>query len=575
MVKSLPTLPNKEKKGWAEIGHFELLGLLLYSAIIVYKGFICEDGFINLIELNNFHHGFYLSAIPDVRTQSATSPLWMLTELIIWTVFPGSLNAIIVTSISFSILAVILGLRILKKYFSGSSTFMYFLVLCGSSVFTDYSTSGLENPLIHLLLVIFIFNFFEFMKVKSFNLFCQLTFIGSTLVLTRFDLIVLIIPIFVFAAWGLKEVFSWQKFLRVTLALSPIVLWIIFSIIYYGEIFPETYYAKAKQGVPILDRIPYAILHNFRLLDFDPLAVFSIFLFLFLTVKLTKKAFQEKIFPFQIITIIPIAIGVIFYQVYFFYIGGDYMLGRFDSSSVLISAILLPCILKFASFSKLLESTFLILTITIGIYGATEPHFFVPGRDLTSTTGITRAGTFDIRRFSENWYFFRQSHLATDWQLLGFQKAVAADASIHPTSYTAISAGVIPFYSGPKSRLIDALGLTDPLIARLPCKSISIPGHCQREIPTGYENFVQSGSVSSMDKDLGVYINSLYSVKSGRVLSPTHILKTLEFAFGKDSGLLRKYEQKNQNIYYVKGSDSAILKLLFDQTILRKITNHF
>lgn len=563
-------LASKPKR----LSYFELVGLLIYLGIIVYKGYLCEDAFINLIHLNNFHEGFYLSALPDVRTLSATSPLWLLLELLTWTLFPGSLNAIFVLSIILSLGAAILGLRLLKSYFPASNTYLYLFILSASTIYTDYSTSGLENPLMHFLTVLMLMAFFEVMRQNNLKSYNTLLFFASLMVLTRFDLSVLICPVVLLATWQIRHLLNAKTLMVSIFSIFPIFTWLVFSLFYYADFLPETYYAKAESGLPLVDKIPYGLLHNIRLLDFDPLAVFVVFFLVMVSLLISFRRLDcnDKLLR---TAILPLSIGIVLYQVYFHYIGGDYMLGRFNSVSTLIAALFFAPVLGGSIPGHFKKITCGSMVFILGLFGLFNLNLFVPRQDLTSDTGIVRAGTFDIRLFSENWYFLSQDHESQNWRNLGLQKAVEADSSKFSIPYVGIAAGVIPYYAGPKSRFIDSLGLTDPLIARLPCKSISVPGHCEREIPNGYQNFVQGGTFSELDANLAQYANLLYQAKSGNVISIDSLRKSFNFAVGKHDYLLKLYNDANKSNSYSKGSNSEILGLLFDQTILRGVAKHF
>lgn len=555
------------KLSGASIPLVEVVSVLVFLSVVLYKSFICEDAFINLVELNNFNHGFFLSSIPNVRTQSATSPLWLICELLIWKLFSSSLNSIIFLSIVLSVSSVVLGIYFIRKNFPSAQPWIFVLMLTASTVYSDYSTSGLENPLEHLLIVILIISLFDFAKKSDNRKFKNILFVSSLIILTRFDLFLIVLPILFFAFVKIRKSLSLGKILSLALPLSPILIWLIFTISYYGEVFPETYFAKVGEGVPLFERIPFAVLHNLRLLDFDPLGVAIICVFLFtVSFRFLMSRLQGTRKIDEIVWMFPVAVGIMFYQIYFYWIGGDYMIGRFDSITIVASALFIPFLLKSpqgGAFNFPLAGLF-----AVGIYGCLPLHVFVPGHDPISDSTIVRAATFDIRLFPENWYFLKQNHSLVDWKDSGLQKAVAADSMKNLDPYIAISAGIIPYYAGPKSRLIDELGITDPLIARLPCHSIFAPGHCRRVVPSGYLSFIAHGSPLSMDPKLAAYVELLYAAKTGKVWSFSQFVRALEFTFGKGKSSLDRYIAGHKQISYQHGSDQTLIKSLFNQTIL-------
>ena len=51
------------------------------------------------------------------------------------------------------------------------------------------------------------------------------------------------------------------------------------------------------------------------------------------------------------------------------------------------------------------------------------------------------------------------------------------------------SVGRVGYYSGSEADIIDVLGITDPVLARLPCRRDNWgPGHYERIVPAGYES---------------------------------------------------------------------------------------
>jgi len=69
-----------------------LFAFLILAIVIIGKAFIVEDAFIDFILIQNFHDGYYLSMIPDVRSLTVTNPLWLLLLLAGSFVMPDLLN---------------------------------------------------------------------------------------------------------------------------------------------------------------------------------------------------------------------------------------------------------------------------------------------------------------------------------------------------------------------------------------------------------------------------------------------------------------------------------------------------
>src|SRR5258708_11080155 len=76
---------------------------------------------------------------------------------------------------------------------------MGILILAASKSFIDYSTSGLENPLTHLLIVLFVLVFFQYQQSKRYLLWLSL--LGSMMILNRMDTVLLFLPALIYACY--------------------------------------------------------------------------------------------------------------------------------------------------------------------------------------------------------------------------------------------------------------------------------------------------------------------------------------------------------------------------------------
>jgi hypothetical protein len=74
-----------------------------------------------------------------------------------------------------------------------------------------------------------------------------------------------------------------------------------------------------------------------------------------------------------------------------------------------------------------------------------------------------------------------------------FPTAIAgAQLSGVPSVWTLEAVGLSAFYAGPAVHVIDPMGLTDPLLARLPAEPEWRAGHRERRVPAGYEDSIRN-----------------------------------------------------------------------------------
>ena len=115
---------------------------------------LSDDAFITLRTIDNVWNGYGLRWNPIERVQTYTHPLWMLLLAAAY----GVARKLFVThlttlAVSLAVTAATVAMLLWRLPAAGRA--VAFVLLAGSRAFVDYSTSGLENPLSHLLLAAF------------------------------------------------------------------------------------------------------------------------------------------------------------------------------------------------------------------------------------------------------------------------------------------------------------------------------------------------------------------------------------------------------------------------------------
>lgn len=314
--------PKKE----SEKSHYNLFVFILafmFLLVLVRTAWISDDAAITLRTVLNFIHGFGPTFNIDERVQAYTHPLWFAILTLGALIFGNVFYATYFISIALSIVAFGLLLR--------SSYLDYFvLVLMGlaaflSKAFVDFSTSGLENPLSHILLLLAVLSASLIIKegvdrLTTFFLIC------SGLYLNRPDLLVMVFPL---AAYLTLPAIRNPKRLVAMLLIgaTPVIIWTVFSLFYYGFPFPNTAYAKLGTGIATNERIIQGLKYLVHGVDSDPVTIFVIFTGVtvgFLGSWLSKS----------------LSLGVMLYLFYVLYIGGDFMEGRFLTAPFFMALII-------------------------------------------------------------------------------------------------------------------------------------------------------------------------------------------------------------------------------------------
>ena len=209
----------------------------LYGLTVLQSAWLHEDAFITLRSVDNFLAGFGPTWNPGERVQAFTHPLWF----VVLTIAVGLTGEVFYTSILLGLAASIAAVLVLVLRLAPSLAHAAVAValLCSSKAFIDFSTSGLENPLSHLLLALFAAQYFSARCDR--RALVLLSFAASLATCTRIDAMLLYVPPLVATAWRLRTA---SALAALAAGFAPLALWELFSLCYYGFLFPNTAYGK-------------------------------------------------------------------------------------------------------------------------------------------------------------------------------------------------------------------------------------------------------------------------------------------------------------------------------------------
>lgn len=508
--------------------------LVFYLLLVIRSAWISDDGMITFRVVENFVAGYGLGYNPLVRVQAFTHPLWMfiismayLLERVFVPSAPGALFYITTfLSFLFSGLTIYLLLTRISNPGILSQGFAL-LVLSLSSSYIDFSTSGLENPLTHFLLAVFVIAYLA--EKPNFFL---LAFLSSLIMLNRLDAFLLIMPALFYAWWN--SIQRKRNLLNGVLGLLPILLWEIFSLFYFGFPFPNTAYAKLNTGVSSTALILQGLDYFLNSINWDPIVFFTIVL---AGVVLYFERNRKIFFLF---------IGVVLYLLYIIKIGGDFMSGRFLTAPLLLSV----AVISNLHLEKKFQIGSLSLVVLLGVFSMRSPLWssnmvlYLPAYPISDRNGVSdqrlhyfgndRKGQYDS--FAENGFRNNESgspFAGSEWSFNDFQKVYVADALGKPG-----------YVKGPNIYVIDNYALADPLLARLPALADWEIGHFRRELPQGYLETLESGQNQIADPDLALYYSELQVVISGDLSDWGRLAKIWKFNTGQYDSLLNSYVQR-------------------------------
>ncbi len=493
---STPTTPITSRlPAWLPV----ILALLLFFVLALRRAWLSDDAYITFRTVDNFINGYRLTWNVGERVQSYTHPLWML----LISLFHFFTREIYLTAIfaSLGVSAAAAGLLAFQVIPRRVPAALAILTLCLSNAFIDYSTSGLENPLSHLLLAVFLF--FYFRPDTPSRLFA-LSFSASLAAVNRADLFLLYLPALLHAFWESR---SRRAFWLMAAGQAPLLLWTAFSLFYYGFPFPNTAYAKLNTHIPALELAERGLRYLLFSLRSDPvtLAVTAAGI-------LSALAWREK-------KRLLLSAGMALYLLYVIKIGGDFMSGRYFTTLLFCAVALLAAVPYTRAQSRTMLA-FFAAALGVGVSIVNPTWMMYNDNAILSYRGVV-----DERL----WYWpdaglLRDGRFNTAPDTLGRSGGLEARAEGEKDFYvTAVnSIGVYGYYAGPNVHIIDRWALTDPLLARIPPQRQVkwVIGHLARVIPKGYVTAIYTNHPALDDPNLSMYYEKLALITRGALFDP-------------------------------------------------------
>ncbi|UCG63153.1 MAG: hypothetical protein JSV52_07700 [Candidatus Zixiibacteriota bacterium] len=504
--------------------------LAAFTIIVIRNAWVGEDAYITLRTVDNFVNGYGLTWNVGERVQAYTHPLWMFLLTIFYFVTRESFYTTIVLSVIVSVVAVLfLSFRVARSTYTA---ILAILALTLSKAFVDYSTSGLENPLSHLLLAIFLLMFLSREDINGRFIF-YISLVASLVTLNRLDHGVLVAPVLIYFLWCSR---SWRSVGAMALGFVPLVIWEMFSLFYYGFLWPNTAYAKLATAVPWTTLTEQGLYYIWSSLRVDPLTV--VVIAGGVAIPLIRKQWR----------LVLISAGLIIYLIYLVRIGGCFMSGR------LLTAPLILAVIVLTQYSLRLTKTFWISAAVIVVLGLVTSYSPV------YTTADDGSADVEKMKFGRGivdergWYFSGAGLLnaPVDKPMPTHKYAELARIQRQPLTAnrtamtTRSTVGFYGYFAGPAIYVIDLCGLGDPLLARLPfdtTKNWRI-GHIYRAVPEGYRETVLTGRNALQDPNLRKYYDKLKLVVSGGLFDGTRLKTIVEMNLGKYDHLLDAYSRR-------------------------------
>jgi arabinofuranosyltransferase len=448
--------------------------LTVFAIAVIRVAWMCDDAYITLRTVDNFVSGFGPRWNVAERVQTYTHPLWMFTLSLPYYFTREAYFTPILVSILVSLAAV--WLLVSRIAVSAATAIIGGSVLIFSRAFVEYSTSGLENPLTHLLLAIFFVLYWHPERAHRVTL---LWLVASLIMVNRIDAGLLVLPAALVRTYMTFKTDWRPAATAVAIGVVPLVIWELFSIIYYGFPFPNTAYAKLSTGIAPGSLATQGFLYLLNSAGNDPVTLLATGVFV-----------SAAFFGTRARQTWPVALGIVLYVVYVVRVGGDFMGGRF------LTAPLFSAVALFARFNVPSTSSFTsAVTATVlglGVFATTRPPLTNQDSLILPPRRPGVAGISDQRAF-----YYRYTGLARWTREVPLPHYVwetqGRTARLKPGVFEKGAVGLFGYYAGPKVHIVDFFALGDPLLARLPSRGRWRIGHFRRRVPKGYVQSVRTG----------------------------------------------------------------------------------
>ncbi len=497
---------------------------LLFALVVLKDAWVSEDAYITFRTVDNFVHGHGLTWNTSERVQAYTHPLWMFLVSAVYACSNEIFYTSIFLSAAISLAAVLLFAFKLAR--TPIAAIFGLTVLTLSKAFVDYSTSGLENPLTHLILALF---FLVYLKASDFDFktLTLLALIGALGTINRMDTVLFFLPALAYACWQGRRL---RGVYALLLGFLPFLLWECFSLLYYGFSFPNTAYAELNTGISGLDLAAQSLYYFANSLEMDPLTLPVILCGFIIPFVLKEKRH------------LALAAGSFCYLIYVVKIGGDFMSGRFFTASLFCAVTLLTASPPISLRSGLLAVSAAVL---LGLCSPYSPVRTGSDYGLDPEHIKFRRGIADERAF-----YFQYASLIKAEENRGepqYVYAIRGRRQIRlrqdheKAPLVSGNVGYYGFYAGPGSDIVDRHALTDPLLARLPTINTGNwrIGHFKRTIPNGYLKTLATGKNHIVNPGLSAYYDRLSQVTRGDLFDPNRWVEIWNLNTGKHDHLIQ------------------------------------
>ena len=490
------------------------------TGLSLWRGWYMDDAYITFRVVDNFIHGYGLTWNVAERVQAFTNTLWMFVLI----PFAALTREFFLTVYGIQALCTFAASYTIARHFARDlpSKLLVLAALATSRAFIDYSSSGLENALAHLLVALYLVRVLTHPPARE-RVQGEVALV-ALLLLTRLDLVFLVGPIQAARLVELvratpRERASARSVLVACLrGASPLLLWEAFSAFYFGALIPTSARAKLGLGLAPLAQVRHGLAYVDNMLQYDQVTSLVIAAAVVATAVSRRRALR------------PVAVGLLLHLAYVVGVGGDHMGGRFFSVPFVVAV---ACVAQAArGRSAYVAAGAAIVSAALGHFATFSDGYFeyTPKID----------GSFV-------WDYYQSNIAATGLRTRPAGKLEPTHPWVnkgreYQRTGTAFAVeggvGLTGFYAGPHTHILDQFGLTDPLLARLPLQDGRhnwenwAPGHAGRPVPDGYVESLRSGENRVENPALHRYYEALRVITRAPLFSRERLATLARFLAG-------------------------------------------
>ena len=506
--------------------------------LIIILAWNCDDAYHAYVMVKNLVEGNGFVYNLGERVNASTCPLFTLLVAAVYAIVGDMYLSGILTCVVCSGIAV--WFVFFKFCKNMQSVLLAVICLSGANGFITYATSGLENCLLFCMMSVIYFIVMSKEQYSRKDLFLLAMFIGI-LMGARMDNVLLVAPIGVYVYFfAKKKEISIPKSVGIgVLGVFPFWLWELFSVVYYGFLFPNTAYIKLGTGLPLTNYLSRGISYMLTALFNDPILLVMPLLYgIFAVIKRDKKHML-------------MAAGTWIYLAYVVYIGGDFMLGRHQTVPF-FSAVCGLCVLFGEKRAEVTEQTAGKAKEDGIAKQKNRTKNMLTGIIMVATVCVVFAWTYGLKEgkrylWAGDKYLMQCMDVADERAYYSPTTGLLAYLNSKDGEYEGIvtktfntveveemltretpggqlfrgASGILVYYYLEGVHVYDFYGLADALLARLPATYDEHwrIGHMQREIPEGYEETVVTGVNCIEDEKLHEFYDALSIVIKGDLWS--------------------------------------------------------